>query len=143
MSSRALLTANPAISSSSDMDAAVDTDAEGGEKEISTHNPNVVDWNVPHDYTNPLQWSPRKKQLHVAIVSLFSLNANLAATMFAPGAAQLAAEFNITSSTIQALTVSLYVLGFALGPIFLAPLSECYGRLPIYYFCNTFYLTFS
>lgn len=68
---------------------------------------------------------------------------NLAATMFAPGAAQLASEFNITSPTLQALTVSLYVLGFALGPIVLAPLSECYGRLFIYYFCNTVYFAFT
>jgi MFS family permease len=68
---------------------------------------------------------------------------NLAATMFAPGAAQLASEFNITSPTLQALTVSLYVLGFALGPIILAPLSECYGRLFIYYLCNTVYFAFT
>ncbi|KAI0149471.1 putative MFS transporter [Xylariaceae sp. FL1272] len=106
-------------------------------------NPNVVDWESPDDPANPLNWAASKKNIHIAIVSLFSLNANLAATMFAPGAAQLASDFGITSSTVEALTVSLYVLGFALGPLVLAPLSECYGRLPMYYFCNTVYLAFT
>ncbi|KAH9909069.1 putative MFS transporter [Xylariomycetidae sp. FL2044] len=123
-----------------------ESDVEAGEKSVDSlpiADPNIVDWDGPDDPTNPLNWSPSKKQIHIAIVSLFSLNANLASTMFAPGAAQLASEFGITSSIVQALTVSLYVLGFAIGPLVLAPLSECYGRLPIYYLCNTFYLAFT
>lgn len=68
---------------------------------------------------------------------------NLAATMFAPGAQELAAEFHVTNSTIEAFTVSIYVLGFALGPLILAPLSELYGRLVIYHFCNIFYFAFT
>lgn len=63
--------------------------------------------------------------------------------MFAPGAAELADEFNITNSTVTAMTVSLYVLGFALGPLLLAPLSELYGRLIVYYFCNLVYIAFT
>ncbi|RWA07447.1 hypothetical protein EKO27_g7668 [Xylaria grammica] len=118
-------------------------DVEGEDKRSSTMDPNVIDWDGPNDLANPLHWSPSKKKFHVVVVSLFSLNANLASTMFAPGAAQLASEFNITSSILQALTVSLYVLGFAFGPLILAPLSECYGRLPIYYLCNTVYFAFT
>lgn len=63
--------------------------------------------------------------------------------MFAPGAAELAEEFNITNSTVTAMTISLYVLGFALGPLLLAPLSELYGRLIVYYFCNLVYIAFT
>ena len=63
--------------------------------------------------------------------------------MFAPGAEALAAEFHITNTTIEAFTVSIYVLGFALGPLVLAPLSELYGRLGIYYFCNVVYFAFT
>ncbi|KAF2132734.1 putative MFS transporter [Dothidotthia symphoricarpi CBS 119687] len=106
-------------------------------------NTNVVDWDSPEDSENPLHWSSSKKNLHIVIVSLFSLTANLAATMFAPGAPQLAEEFHIKSPTVEAMTVSLYVLGFALGPLVLAPLSELYGRLIIYYFCNFVYLAFT
>lgn len=68
---------------------------------------------------------------------------NLAATMFAPGAAELARDFRITNSTVETLTVSIYMLGFALGPLFIAPLSEIYGRLPVYHCCNTAYISFT
>lgn len=68
---------------------------------------------------------------------------NLASTMFAPGAGQLAEEFGITSSTVATFTVSIYVLGFMVGPLFLAPLSELYGRLVIYHACNLVYIAFT
>jgi multidrug resistance protein len=59
-------------------------------------------------------------------------NSNLAATMFAPGASQLMHDFQFSSSDVSSLTVSIYLLGYALGPSIWAPLSETYGRLPIY-----------
>lgn len=62
--------------------------------------------------------------------------------MFAPGAAALAKEFHIISSTIVSLTVSIYLCGFAVGPMFIAPLSELYGRLVIYHTCNIIYIGF-
>jgi MFS family permease len=62
--------------------------------------------------------------------------------MFAPGAASLAKEFHITSSTVTSLTVSIYLAGFAVGPMFVAPMSELYGRLVIYHICNVLYIGF-
>ena len=62
--------------------------------------------------------------------------------MFAPGAAALAAEFHITSATIVSLTVSIYLAGFAVGPLVFAPLSELYGRLVIYHSCSLIYIGF-
>lgn len=62
--------------------------------------------------------------------------------MFAPGAAELAKEFHITSSTVVTLTVSIYLCGFAIGPMVIAPLSELYGRLVIYHICNVIYIGF-
>jgi MFS family permease len=54
---------------------------------------------------------------------------NLAATMYSPGASQLVREFGIKGTVLPALTVSIYLLGFAIGPLFVSPLSEVYGRL--------------
>jgi MFS family permease len=76
-------------------------------------------------------------------LSLIRCSRNLAATMFAPGAEQLAKEFGVTDSTIEAMTVSLYVLGFSFGPLLFAPLSELYGRLILYHICNTVYFAFT
>jgi multidrug resistance protein len=41
-------------------------------------------------------------------------------------------EFQITSRILASFVVSIYLVGFAFGPLFLAPLSEIYGRLRIY-----------
>ncbi|UPK93040.1 hypothetical protein LCI18_003975 [Fusarium solani-melongenae] len=103
---------------------------------------NVVDWDGPDDPQNPRNWPAWKRITQVVLASAFLLTANLAATMFAPGAAALAKEFQITSSTIVSLTVSIYLCGFAVGPMFIAPLSELYGRLVIYHTCNIIYIGF-
>ncbi|RYN67620.1 hypothetical protein AA0118_g1476 [Alternaria tenuissima] len=127
---------------------AGDRDPEVGSEQHSSiaqlHTESMSDpWGDPNSAENPLNWPAPKKNFHVAIVSIFTLTANLAATMFAPGAPQLAKEFNITNSTVEAMTVSLYVLGFAFGPLLLAPLSELYGRLIIYNACNAVYIAFT
>jgi MFS family permease len=46
----------------------------------------------------------------------------------APGLPDLAIKFGITDPTIIALTLSIFLLSFAIGPLFAAPLSEVYGR---------------
>lgn len=63
--------------------------------------------------------------------------------MFAPGADQLAADFHITNQTVASLTVSIYVLGFAIGPLLVSPLSELYGRRVIYHSCAVLYFAFT
>jgi MFS family permease len=63
--------------------------------------------------------------------------------MFAPGADQLAADFHITNQTVASLTVSIYVLGFAFGPLLVSPLSELYGRRVICHFCAVLYFAFT
>ncbi|KAH8178983.1 major facilitator superfamily protein [Sarocladium implicatum] len=103
----------------------------------------VVDWDGPDDPQNPMNWSLARRMLQVVLCSIFVLTANLAATMFAPAAASLAKEFKITDDTITSLTVSIYMLGFAIGPMVIAPLSELYGRLPIYHVCNVLYICFT
>ncbi|KAL3466936.1 major facilitator superfamily domain-containing protein [Aspergillus heterothallicus] len=103
---------------------------------------NLVDWDGPDDPQNPMNWPAWQRMTQVALASAFLLTANLAATMFAPGAASLAEDFNITSSTVVSLTVSIYLCGFAVGPLFIAPLSELYGRLVIYHICNVVYIGF-
>lgn len=39
--------------------------------------------------------------------------------------------------------ISVFILGFAFGPLVIAPLSEIYGRNPIYHCCNVLFVLFS
>jgi multidrug resistance protein len=52
-------------------------------------------------------------------------------------------EFKSTNTELATIVVSIYVLGFAAGPMALAPLSEMYGRVPIYHVCNVGFLIFN
>ena len=62
--------------------------------------------------------------------------------MFAPGVPALIGEFGVANDVIGALTVTIYILGFSLGPLLLAPLSELYGRLPVYLAADVFFIAF-
>ncbi|KAI0970658.1 putative MFS transporter [Xylaria arbuscula] len=103
----------------------------------------IVGWESPEDPANPRNWKKGVKITHVALISVFTLYTNLAALMFAPSAQHLVAEFNITSSFVATLTVSIYILGYVFGPFFLASMSEIYGRLIIYHTCNILYIGFT
>ena len=52
----------------------------------------------------------------------------LGSSMMAPGLLDVAIKYDISNPTISALTLSIFLLSFAIGPLFLAPLSEMYGR---------------
>jgi len=52
-------------------------------------------------------------------------------------------EFHSDNSNLQTFVVSVFVLGFAFGPLVVAPLSEIYGRRPIYIFSNLFFCIFT
>ena len=63
--------------------------------------------------------------------------------MFAPGASQAMREFHSDSSNLETFVVSIFVLGFAFGPLLVAPLSEIYGRRPIYVLSNLLFCIFT
>lgn len=51
-------------------------------------------------------------------------------------------EFGSSDLSIASFVVSVYILGFAFGPLVLAPLSEIYGRVPVYHGCNVGFIAF-
>jgi multidrug resistance protein len=63
--------------------------------------------------------------------------------MFAPAAGEVMARFGSTNSTLASFVVSIYVLGYCFGPLIIAPMSEVYGRVPLYHICNVFFLVFT
>ncbi|TVY65820.1 MFS transporter prlG [Fusarium oxysporum f. sp. cubense] len=99
-------------------------------------------WDGPDDPDNPANWPRHKRNWNIVLVALVQLLSNLGSTMFAPGAAKLMKDFDSTSHTVTSLSVSIYVLGYALGPLLFAPLSEVFGRLPIYIVTNVMFLAF-
>ena len=63
--------------------------------------------------------------------------------MCAPAAPLILREFSSNNQLYQTLLVSIWELGEAFGPLFIAPLSEIYGRAPVYNVVNIFFCIFS
>ena len=105
--------------------------------------PNLVDWDGPDDPANPRNWSKTYKVINVVLISASVLYCNIATTMFAPGANVMEREFGYDNQAIEILTITIASLGFAIGPLFLAPLCEVIGRVPIYRGAAICYLGFT
>lgn len=56
--------------------------------------------------------------------------------MIAPSEAQIDHDLNIHSSFVSKLVFSIFLLSFMIGPLFLAPLSEVYGRVIVLQLSN-------
>ncbi|KAG2361223.1 multidrug resistance protein 4 [Suillus spraguei] len=96
-----------------------------------------------HDPVNPRNWSPVKKWTTIAIVALYTFVTPLASSIMAPGLPDIAIKYGITDPTVTALTLSIFLLSFAIGPLFAAPLSEVYGRLWVLHLANILFLVFN
>ncbi|KAK4942116.1 hypothetical protein LTR66_014738, partial [Elasticomyces elasticus] len=87
----------------------------------------VVEFDGPDDPLHAMNW-PMNKRLRVAtVLGYVTLVAAFGSSIFAPVTGTIAAKFGV-SPEVGILGVSLYVLGFATGPILWAPFSELYGR---------------
>ena len=49
-------------------------------------------------------------------------------SMMAPGLPEIKEHYHITSPTILNMTLSIFLLAYATGPLFLSPMSEIVGR---------------
>ncbi|KAI3340179.1 cycloheximide resistance protein [Ustulina deusta] len=107
------------------------------------NDPNVVWWDGDDDPQNPYNWSTTRKVLNCGCVSFQTFISPLASSIFAPGVPLVLQEFHSTSPEIATFVVSVYLIGFAAGPVLLAPLSEIYGRVPVYHACNIGFIAFT
>ncbi|EAS30292.3 multidrug resistance protein [Coccidioides immitis RS] len=108
-----------------------------------SRDPNIVDWDGPDDPQNPLNWKIKKKVMIVSSIAIITFITPLGSSMFAPGVADVMREFQSHSPELASFVVSVYLLGYAFGPLILAPMSELYGRSPVYHVCNVFFVVFN
>lgn len=111
--------------------------------DVVENDPNIVNWDGPDDPANPQNWSMGKKTVTVIIVSSVTFVTPLASSIFAPSIEQVMTEFHSTNSQVASFIVSVYLLGYCFGPLVIAPLSEMYGRLPLYHICNVLFVIFN
>jgi hypothetical protein len=102
-----------------------------------------VTWDGPNDPENPKNWPSSRKWSVMLIVSLYTFISPVSSTMVAPALTYIGDDFNIKSEVLLELTLSIFILAYAIGPLFLGPLSETYGRTIVLQLANLFYLAFN
>ncbi|EME42653.1 hypothetical protein DOTSEDRAFT_73473 [Dothistroma septosporum NZE10] len=112
-------------------------------QDATEKDPNIVDWDGSTDPHNPRNWTTKAKVANTALVIILCFITPLASSMFAPGVPQVLRDFHTSAATIAELVVSIFILGFAIGPLLISPLSEIYGRWPVYFVCNVMFLIFT
>ena len=63
--------------------------------------------------------------------------------MCAPSTPSILVEFNSNNHLESTLLVSIWELGEVVGPLIIGPLSEVYGRLPVYHVANILFIVCS
>ncbi|GKT51796.1 MFS transporter prlG [Colletotrichum spaethianum] len=105
--------------------------------------PNIVDFDGPNDPDHPLNWSTTRKTTTIVVVSLTALLSPIGSTISAAAAADIMHHFGTTDETLGALMTTIYLLGYAFGPLAIAPLSELYGRAIVFRSCTLLFTVFN
>ncbi|KGO78092.1 Major facilitator superfamily domain, general substrate transporter [Penicillium italicum] len=88
-----------------------------------------VEWT--QDPNNPKNFVAWRKWVMVFIVSFSSLCITCTSALYSTTYEQITVQFQV-SELAATVGLSVFILGMGVGPMFVAPLSEFYGRRPIY-----------
>ncbi|KAF7504779.1 MFS siderochrome iron transporter 1 [Endocarpon pusillum] len=82
---------------------------------------------IPHDPRNPMAFPAWKKWGITIVMAIATLAVAFVSSAYSGGIRGILMEFK-ASQEVGILGISLFVLGFAIGPLLWAPMSELYGR---------------
>ncbi|KAK5660644.1 hypothetical protein OQA88_12007 [Cercophora sp. LCS_1] len=89
--------------------------------------PEIVAWEEK-DPENPYNWPGRKKKGIVLITMMLIINSTMGSALPSNALPFIATEWHVESEQQKVLPISVYLIGYILGPILWAPLSEQFGR---------------
>ncbi|KAI0736845.1 MFS general substrate transporter [Fomitopsis betulina] len=92
----------------------------------TAEDPYVVDWH-PDDPENPYNWSKTRRWVYTLELAFAAWVSSFCSSSYSAGLHESAIDLHV-SDEVALLGISLFVLGFMVGPLLWAPLSEMYGR---------------
>ncbi|KAJ7191568.1 MFS general substrate transporter [Mycena pura] len=108
-----------------------------------TH-PVIVSWDGPDDRENPRNWSNRRRWTVTVVVSLFTFISPVASSISSPSLSAISADLKIQpGSILENMTLSIFILAYAIGPLFWGPMSELCGRLLVLQVSNIWFFVFN
>lgn len=93
----------------------------------------LVDWYSSNDSENPHNWSRGKRAAIAFIICIYTFVVYTSSAIYTSSTEGVMAAFGVTRLDAS-LGLSLYVLGYGIGPLVFSPLSEIpiIGRNPVY-----------
>ncbi|KAL7953903.1 major facilitator superfamily domain-containing protein [Trichoderma compactum] len=92
-------------------------------------------------YTSPLSWGAPRKSILLILSCLATFLTAYTAGAYAPPADIMANDFG-TSRLVVVVGITTFCMGFAFAPMALAPMSEIWGRYPIFVIAGTVFVIF-
>ncbi|CAK9436733.1 uncharacterized protein LODBEIA_P12550 [Lodderomyces beijingensis] len=91
----------------------------------------IVEW-VDHDKQNPKNLSKAIKWVYTAVLGMICFVVALGSAIVTGDLERPAKYFGVSMEVIILASVTMFVIGFGVGPLVFAPMSEEVGRKPIY-----------
>lgn len=93
----------------------------------------LVDWEGPNDPENPHNWPLKAKSFFIFQIALLTSFVYMASAIYTPGVEEIREKMGV-SQTVAVLPLTLFVVGYGIGPMIFSPLSENakFGRTSIY-----------
>ncbi|KAH0598065.1 hypothetical protein MHUMG1_04437 [Metarhizium humberi] len=104
--------------------------------------PNLIAW-TPSDPEHPRNWPRPTKWKTTLTVSLFVFISPISSAMIAPALEDLGRSLDMKGNVEVYLSLAIFILAYAVGPIFFGPASELYGRVRILQITNLWYLVWN
>lgn len=113
-----------------------EVDAEkGAEKKVEESDepvdPRTLDWDGPDDPENPHNWPAWKKWYTTMVVAMLCLVVTMGSSLYVSGVPEMVMRYHV-DQTLALAGLTFYLLGSA--TVIGAPLSEVFGRKPVYLF---------
>ena len=93
----------------------------------------IVTWDGDDDPENPYNWPLYLKCIMAFQIAFLTVSVYMGSAIYTPGIEDIMQKFNI-NLTLATLPLTMFVIGYGIGPIVFSPLSEHtkIGRTPIY-----------
>ena len=89
--------------------------------------PDLVEFDGPNDPDNPKNWTKKRRWAVTLSGAALTFTVTFSSSIFSVAINPVAKEYHIGTVT-STLGVSLFLLGFVLGPVIFGPISEAFGR---------------
>ena len=106
---------------------------DGSDETIRNSDQIIVDWDGPDDPENPYNWPLYQKMFFMFEIAFLTTSVYMASAIYTPLVEEIMEQLQI-SQVVATLPLSLFVIGYGIGPMVFSPMSEnaVFGRTSIY-----------